>query len=333
MAEDLVPGPRRHRVELLHRAGDDDLVDRVVRVAQFTGLPIVAAGDVLMHVRSRKPLQDMLTATRLGKPVAECGFALEPNAEQHLRSRERLAALYQPRVAREHAAARRPLQLLARRAELRIPAGDRARPARRRPVHLRKLTYAGVPQALPARHARGVPAADRERARAHRGSSTTSPTSSPSPTSSRWARAKNILCQGRGSAANSLVCYCLRVTEVDPRRATLLFGRFISVERNEPPDIDIDFEHQRREEVIQYIYGKYGRHRAALTAVVISYRPRSALRDVGRALGIDLQRIEAVSKSQHWFDGRGIAPERLRESGFDPDAPVVAALDGADARS
>ena len=106
-------------------------------------------------------------------------------------------------------------------------------------------------------------------------------------------------------------------------RATLLFGRFISVERNEPPDIDIDFEHQRREEVIQYIYGKYGRHRAALTAVVISYRPRSALRDVGRALGIDLQRIEAVSKSQHWFDGRGIAPERLRENGFDPEAPVV----------
>jgi error-prone DNA polymerase len=138
-----------------------------------------------------------------------------------------------------------------------------------------------------------------------------------------WARAQGILCQGRGSAANSLVCYCLHVTEVDPRRATLLFGRFISVERNEPPDIDIDFEHQRREEVIQYIYKKYGRHRAALTAVVISYRPRSALRDAGRALGIDLQRIETVSKSQHWFDGRGIAPERLRESGFDPDAPVV----------
>ena len=132
-----------------------------------------------------------------------------------------------------------------------------------------------------------------------------------------WAREQGILCQGRGSAANSLVCYCLGVTEVDPARATLLFGRFISVERNEPPDIDIDFEHQRREEVIQYIYGKYGRHRAALTAVVISYRPRSALRDVGRALGIDLQRIDAVSKSQHWFDGRcdrarALARERLR---------------------
>jgi len=119
------------------------------------------------------------------------------------------------------------------------------------------------------------------------------------------------------------VCYCLHVTEVDPRRATLLFGRFISAERDEPPDIDIDFEHERREEVIQYIYGKYGRHRAALTAVVIRYRSRSALRDMGRALGIDLQRIEAVSKGHQWFDGRGIAPERLREAGFDPESPVV----------
>ena len=146
-----------------------------------------------------------------------------------------------------------------------------------------------------------------------------------------WARTQGILCQGRGSAANSLVCYCLHVTEVDPRRATLLFGRFISVERNEPPDIDIDFEHQRREEVIQYIYNKYGRHRAALTAVVISYRPRSALRDVGRALGIDLQRIDAVAKSQHWFDGRRIDPERLRENGFDPESPIVPAVDRAHA--
>ncbi len=137
-----------------------------------------------------------------------------------------------------------------------------------------------------------------------------------------WARGQGILCQGRGSAANSAVCYCLGVTAVDPARSTLLFERFISAERNEPPDIDIDFEHQRREEVIQYVYRKYGRHRAALTGVVISYRPRSALRDMGRALGIDLERIEAVAKSQHWFDGRSIQPERLRENGFDPDSPL-----------
>ncbi|MDE2613310.1 MAG: error-prone DNA polymerase, partial [Burkholderiales bacterium] len=134
---------------------------------------------------------------------------------------------------------------------------------------------------------------------------------------------QGILCQGRGSAANSAVCYCLGVTEVDPARMTLLFERFVSAERNEPPDIDIDFEHQRREEVIQYVYRKYGRHRAALTAVVVSYRPRSALRDMGRALGIDLDRIDAVAKSQHWFDGRSIQPERLAENGFDPESPLA----------
>ena len=120
----------------------------------------------------------------------------------------------------------------------------------------------------------------------------------------QWARAQGILCQGRGSAANSAVCYCLGITEVDPSRMNMLFERFISAERNEPPDIDVDFEHQRREEVIQYIYRKYGRHRAALTAVVISYRPRSALRDMGKALGLDLSahRRRGQERSS-WFDG------------------------------
>ena len=308
-------------IELLHRAGDDDLVDTVVRVAQFTGLPIVAAGDVLMHLRSRKPLQDTLTATRLAKPVAECGFALEPNAEQHLRSRGRLAALYEPEWLEN-------TMVLAGRcsfslAELKYEYPQEIVPEGETPASwLRKLTYDGVPKRFPD----GLPDGHRKTIESELAVIAELEYEAYFLTVAdivAWARAQGILCQGRGSAANSLVCYCLHVTEVDPRRATLLFGRFISVERNEPPDIDIDFEHQRREEVIQYIYGKYGRHRAALTAVVISYRPRSAIRDAGRALGIDLQRIEAVSKSQHWFDGRGIAPERLRENGFDPEAPVV----------
>jgi error-prone DNA polymerase len=308
-------------LELLHRCNDDDLVDTVVRVARFTGLPIVAAGDVLMHVRSRKPLQDTLTATRLAKPVAECGFALEPNAEQHLRSRGRLAALYEAEWLEN-------TMVLAGRcsfslAELRYEYPQEIVPAGETPASwLRKLTYEGVPKRFPG----GLPDDYRRTIESELAVIAELEYEAYFLTVAdivRWAREQNILCQGRGSAANSLVCYCLYVTEVDPRRATLLFGRFISVERNEPPDIDIDFEHQRREEVIQYIYKKYGRHRAALTAVVISYRPRSALRDAGRALGIDLQRIEVVSKSQHWFDGRGIAPERLRENGFDPEAPVV----------
>ena len=308
-------------IELLHRAQDDELIDRVVRVARFTGLRIVAAGDVLMHARSRKPLQDTLTATRLARPVADCGFALEANAEQHLRSRTRLAGLYEAEWLENTMvfAAQCSFSL----DELRYEYPQEIVPAGETPAsHLRKLTYAGVPKRFP----QGLPDAHRKSIEDELSVIAELKYEAYFLTVAdivAWARAKGILCQGRGSAANSLVCYCLGVTEVDPRRATLLFGRFISVERNEPPDIDIDFEHQRREEVIQYIYNKYGRHRAALTAVVISYRPRSALRDAGRALGIDLQRIEAVSKSQHWFDGRTIAPERLRENGFDADAPVV----------
>jgi error-prone DNA polymerase len=138
----------------------------------------------------------------------------------------------------------------------------------------------------------------------------------------RFARSNNILCQGRGSAANSAVCYCLGITEVDPARANLLFERFISKERNEPPDIDVDFEHQRREEVIQYIYNKYGRERAALAAVVISYRPKSALRDSGRALGVDPAIVEKVAKTHHWFDGKADLLKRLAEAGLDPEAPA-----------
>ena len=307
-------------LELLHRAGDDDLLDLVQRVAHYTGLPIVAAGDVLMHVRSRKPLQDTLTATRLAVPVAECGLALEPNAEAHLRSRQRLAVLYEPGwLARTIALAGTCRFSLD---ELRYEYPQEIVPPGQTPTsHLRQLTYAGVPGRFP----QGLSNAHRAQIESELAlieQLKYEPYFLTVTDIVHWARAQNILCQGRGSAANSLVCYCLGVTEVDPRRATLLFGRFISVERNEPPDIDIDFEHQRREEVIQYIYRKYGRHRAALTAVVISYRPRSALRDAGRALGIDLQRIDSVAKSQQWYDGRRINPERLRENGFDPESPV-----------
>ncbi len=139
----------------------------------------------------------------------------------------------------------------------------------------------------------------------------------------REARSRNILCQGRGSAANSVVCYCLGITEVNPEQCTLLFERFVSRERNEPPDIDVDFEHQRREDVIQYIYEKYGRQRTALAATVICYRTRSALRDVGKALGIDLQRVDRVAKSHHgWHDGTARA-DRMKDAGFDSNSPIV----------
>ncbi|RVT50054.1 error-prone DNA polymerase [Rubrivivax albus] len=305
---------------LLHRAHDAVLLEIVPRVAALTGLPVVAVGSVLMHARSRKPLQDMLTATRLKRPVADCGFALEPNAEAHLRPRARLAALYRPEWLEA------TLALAGRCAfsldELRYEYPREIVPDGHTPTSwLRALTEQGAQRRFP----QGMPASVRtviEHELALIAQLKYEPYFLTVADLVHWARGQGILCQGRGSAANSAVCYCLGVTEVDPARMTLLFERFISAERNEPPDIDIDFEHQRREEVIQYVYRKYGRHRAALTGVVISYRPRSALRDVGRALGIDLERIDAVSKSQHWFDGRRIDPERLRENGFDPEAPI-----------
>jgi error-prone DNA polymerase len=308
-------------LELLHRAGDAALVDVVQRVARLADVPITAAGGVLMHRRSRKPLQDVLTATRLKLPVAQCGFALEPNAENHLRSRTRLARLYRPEWLE------RTLQIAAQCRfsldELRYEYPREVVPEGHTPASwLRALAEEGAvrryPQGLPQSVRDSI---EHELALIRRLGY--EPYFLTVADIVQWARAQGILCQGRGSAANSTVCYCLGVTEVDPTQASLLFERFISAERNEPPDIDIDFEHQRREEVIQYLYRKYTRHRAALTAVVISYRPRSALRDVGRALGFDLDRIDAVSKSQHWFDGRSIAPERLAENGFDPEAPLV----------
>ena len=141
----------------------------------------------------------------------------------------------------------------------------------------------------------------------------------------RFARSQNILCQGRGSAANSAVCYCLGITEVDPARGNMLFERFISKERGEPPDIDVDFEHQRREEVIQYIYRKYGRERAAIAAAVSAYRARGTLRETGKALGVDPQIVDAVAKSHQWFDGRQDLLKRFAECGLNPETPLVQA--------
>ena len=308
-------------IELLKRPHDSQRRELLPRVAALSGLPLVACGDVLMHARSRKPLQDVLTATRLGRTVADGGLALQPNAEAHLRSRARLAALYAPEwlAATLTIAAGCAFSL----AELRYEYPEEIVPAGHTPTSwLRELTEQGLRRRFPGGE---LPAVRKtiEHELALIAQLGFEPYFLTVADIVHWARhERGILCQGRGSAANSAVCYCLGVTEVDPARMSLLFERFISAERNEPPDIDIDFEHQRREEVIQYIYRKYGRHRAALTGVMISYRPRSALRDVGRALGIDLDRINAVSKGQHWFDGKTIAADRLREQGLDPDSLV-----------
>ena len=480
--------------ELLLGPDDHARLEQLESHAQEAGLPLVAAGDVHMHVRARRALHDTLTAVRLGTPLGRCGQALFPNGERYLRSRERLARLYPPEllIATVDVAERCSFSLDSLRYEYPeeiVPAGET-------PVSwLRKLTEDGFrwrfgaslreagggrrkespsPDPSPPTHADHVgrnseadcagsgvnhpagyaaltrptsplpeeertadsaslsllpplageggdggmqytaacplpgppprPADAREGAlpacggsrsdggswvglmqeaggrpspqsspRAENPSSLASrltPPASPPQAALGWgshftagrsvdihkaralvehelaliaelqyepyfltvydvvkfARSQGILCQGRGSAANSAVCYCLGVTEVDPARMDMLFERFISRERNEPPDIDVDFEHERREEVIQYIYGKYGRDRAALAATVITYRPKSALRDVGKALGLDLAQVDRLAKSLAWWDGRKVRPERLREMGFDPDSPVIRKL-------
>jgi len=316
----VFPGRAWIGLNLLHRAFDDAHRATIEEVGWQHGLPIVALGHVTMHVRSRKPLQDTLSAVRIGKPVAECGYRLAQNAEQHLRARLRLGNIY-PR-----AALRETLRIAALCTfsldELRYEYPDEVvPPGHSAASYLRSETYIGAHR----RFRDGIPAAVQRQVEhelaliAEMGYEHYFLTVYDIV---RFARSHNILCQGRGSAANSAVCYCLGITEVDPSRANLLFERFISKERNEPPDIDVDFEHQRREEVIQYIYRKYGRTRAALAAVVISYRPKSALRDSGRALGIDLAIVERVCRQHHWFDGKADLLNRLADSGLDPEAPL-----------
>jgi error-prone DNA polymerase len=307
-------------VEQLQRLGDERLLDQLRQSSALTAVPLVAVGHVHMHVRSRKPLHDVLTATRVGQPLTACGWALAPNAEQHLRSRLRLAQTF-------------PLELLAqtlvvaRRCagfsldELRYQYPDEVVPPGATPAsHLRRLAWEGAAQRWPG----GVPAKVQEQIEHELqliGELKYEHYFLTVYDIVAFARSRHILCQGRGSAANSAVCYCLGVTEVDPARTAVLFERFISKERNEPPDIDVDFEHERREEVIQYLYGKYGRDRAALTATVISYRPRSAIRDVGKALGLDEAALTALASGHRWWSSHGgTDPVRLQEAGLDPDS-------------
>jgi error-prone DNA polymerase len=306
----------------LHARAMDDIHRGIVQsVASRHGAPVVATGQVTMHVRSRKPLQDSLTAVRLGRSVGECGYDLAPNAEQHLRSRLRLANLYPLRALEEtlNIANRCTFSL----DELRYEYPDELVPDGFTPTsYLRQETYIGAHRRFPA----GVPHSVQQQIE-HELSLIEDLRYEPYFLTVydivRFARGEGILCQGRGSAANSAVCFCLGVTEVDPARSSMLFERFISKERNEPPDIDVDFEHQRREEVIQYIYGKYGRHRAALTAAVTTYRPRSALRESGKALGVDPAIVDKVAKAHQWFDSSEDLLKRFAESGLDPETPIV----------
>jgi error-prone DNA polymerase len=311
----------RLAVSLLLTGQDAAHLQQAQAVSRASGLPLVATGDVLMHRRSRKPAQDVLTAIAHRRSIHACGTLLSANAEQHLRSLPRLQALYP-------AACLQASVEVAALCDFSLSQLGYEYPSELVPVglsaieHLRVLTQQGAAQRYP----QGVPASvhtqlerEFELIQALRYEAFFLTVEDVV----RFARSRGILCQGRGSAANSAVCYCLGITEVDPTQTTLLFERFISRERDEPPDIDVDFEHERREEVIQYIYGKYGTERTALAAALSTYRTRSVVRDVGRALSLEASQIDAVASSVHWFDDASRLAQSLGQAGLDPQSSVV----------
>ncbi len=306
----------------LHADGDEACrSEQLLAFSASVGIPAVAAGDVHMHVRGRRAVQDTLTAIRRKLPLASGTTGLHANGERHLRRLAELKQIYPDRLLEATLQIARRLHFSLD--ELRyqyphelVPAGYTSA------SWLKCRTLAGLRERWPA----GASADIRQLVERELELITELRYEAYFLTVDdivRFARSQGILCQGRGSAANSAVCFCLGITEVDPARMSLLFERFISRERNEPPDIDVDFEHERREEVIQYIYARYGRDRAALTATVITYCPRSAIRDVGRALGLSEAQLRQVSRNLHWWDGETIPPERIREAGFDPASPLI----------
>lgn len=308
-------------LELFHENIDLDKTANLLALAIRLQLPIVASNDVHMHHPGCQPLQDVLTATKHRTTVAELGKLGLSNSERHLRSIERLQGLYPIEMLEESVA-------IAERChfsmdELRYEYPQELVPPHLTPTsYLRQLTMAGAKIRWP----KGVPTATLELIEKELTLITQLQYEYFFLTVQdivQFARDQGILCQGRGSAANSAVCYCLHITEVDPSRMHLLFERFVSKERDEPPDIDVDFEHERREEVIQYLYKRYGRDRAALAATLITYRPKSAVRDVGKALGMDLDLVDLLAKSLAWWDDKAALGERLANAGLDPQSQLA----------
>jgi error-prone DNA polymerase len=303
------------------RGGEHPHFLRWIAISKKYRTPLLACAEALMHIPERKPLQDALTAIRHNCSVAEMGTRLQINGEAYLKSISHLQNLYPAELLAETSAIADQCHFSM--LELRYQYPRELVPTGLSPIqHLRNLVLDGQRERWP---------------------------DGPTPEIAlliekelqlieeleyefyfltvhdivRYARSQNILCQGRGSAANSGVCYCLFVTEIAPGQINVLFERFISHERDEPPDIDIDFEHQRREEVIQYIYRKYGRERAAIAATVVSYRPRSAVRDVGKALGFNPSLVDHLAKSISWWDEPESLPERVAAAGVDVEQQLI----------
>ena len=311
----------------LYRARDGAQLEALDRLARTCRLPLVATGDVLYHAAHRRPLQDVLTCIRQGLVIQQAGLQLEANAERHLKSAAEMSRLFR---GHEHAithtleiarSCRFSLdELVYEYPEEPIPPGATAQ------SHLEALTAEGArwrfPDGVPEKIANTIA---HELRLIH--SLNYAPYFLTVHDIVHFARSQNILCQGRGSAANSAVCYCLGITAVNPVEVDLLFERFVAPERNEPPDIDVDFEHERRDEVIQYIYKRYGRDRAGLAATVISYRARSAVREVGKAMGLSQDTVATLAGQVWGTRSGGALPEQyVRDAGLDPDDPMLAAV-------
>jgi error-prone DNA polymerase len=320
-------------VELLRRPDDAQHLAAMRRLGQSFGLPLVASGDVHMHVESRRALQDTMTAIRHGCSVADAGHHLFPNAERHLRPRDVLTELYPAELLEETLRIAERCEFSLRSLQYNypneiVPAGTTAT------QHLRNLTESGIQRRWP----RGAPTSvlttiEKELALIQRKRYEHFFLTVHEIT--EWARSdladdgtrkEPILCQGRGSAANSIVCYALGITEVNPEDIRVLFERFLSDERDEPPDIDVDFEHERREEVIQHVFRKYGRTRAAIAATVITYQTRSAIRDVGKALGLTEDVVGRLAKSHAWWDNWERLFANIKAMGMHVDEIVMRRL-------
>src|ERR1700687_2934087 len=308
---------------LLYRGDDKRRLVRVSRMSATAGVPLLATNEVLYHHPARRPLQDVLTCIREKTTIDAIGKRLEANAERYLKPADEMARLFRDvpeAIAETMRFADRIVfsldQLKYQYPDEPVPPGKTAQ------RHLEDLTWEGANRCFPD----GIDDALRATLRkeldliaelnyAHYFLTVHDIV--------RYARSQSILCQGRGSAANSAVCYVLGVTSVDPTKVNLLFERFISKERLEPPDIDVDFEHSRREEVMQYVYRRYGRHRAAVIATVIHYRPRSAIRDVGKALGLTEDVTAALADTVWGSWGDGLNEMQVKQAGLDPRNSMV----------
>ncbi|HYH21559.1 MAG TPA: error-prone DNA polymerase [Azospirillum sp.] len=322
---------RRWRAELgrslylaaSHRYRGDDVARLawLKEVADAARVPLVATNDVHYHSPARRALADVLTCIRTHATIDEAGWRLAANAERHLKAAAEMARLFRPAPE----AVERTLEIAEACRfsldELRYEYPDETTTGGRTPQEeLARLSWEGAatryPDGVPEKVVRGV-----EHELDLIGQLKYAPYFLTVHDIVRFARSRGILCQGRGSAANSAVCYCLGITEVDPTMTDLLFERFVSTERDEPPDIDVDFEHERREEVIQYIYGKYGRDRAGLTATVICFRSRAAIREVGKAMGLSADVVGRLAGSIWGWSREAVDDERVRQHGLDPADP------------